>query len=197
MDSFLIQKHVIKNMLENCKGDIKVELLVQKNFVGDSKDVDSFFEQITKDENLQHVVSVFVNEEVTFNHSLAYNKLLKESKGDFICIFDNSSIVKKSWLQELILCSNILEKTGSVSIPFFTKQREYAPVLDKSNEFINVWKSKDDSASGVCIFSKGILNTENCFDESEESGFLKSFSLKIKKEGWNNIFTPSLAVSVK
>lgn len=187
IDNYYLNRYTIETLLRYC-AETQVELLVVNN-TGDESIV-KFLTDIIQNEKYQHVIKVGEINEITFNKAQAYNKLIKESKGDYICIFEANSIVGKNWLYDMIYYHSILPKVGGCAIPEFNTKKTYTGILDKNDEIINVFKTNDNHIDGIALFKKDLLNEGNCFDESQEKDFLKEFSLRISKELWENFYCP-------
>lgn len=187
IDNYIVSRYAIENLLNNCK-EQQVEILVVNN--SSDERVSKFIESLVANPTYENVVNVGELEEVVFNRAAAYNKLIKEAKGDHICIFNSSTMVGKNWLFDLLNYHSMFERVGGVSIPYFDTKKVYTALLDKGDEIINVWKTKDGSVNGITLFKNDLLNEGNCFNEENETTFLEEFSLKVSRELWQCFYVP-------
>ena len=121
----------------------------------------------------------------------AVNKGIAHSKGEFICILNNDTIVTKGWLGEMVM---LLEKNAEIgivnpssnslgqSVPKGKSMGELAEEgKDASGRFVEL-----ESAFGFCmLLSRRLLGRVGHFDETYGTGNFDDtdFSLRVKREG--------------
>jgi len=160
IDDYYLNRESIQTMLKNC-AETEIELLVVNNtFDGKCSE---YINQIIKDDKFYNVLRVGEVDEITPNTASAYNKLFAEAKGDYICVFDASATVGKNWLYDLLYYHTLIAKCGIAAIPEFNAKKEYAPLMDKNDEFVHVWKPKENFVTGILFFKKETLKQVGCF----------------------------------
>ncbi len=170
-----LNKYVLDVMLNHCK-ETDIELLVLNNTGGSIADfLDSRINRLGF-ESIKHGGEI---DEITFNKAQGYNKLIAEAKGEYICIFDSHSVVNNNWLFDLKYYHSLIQKSGIAAIPTFGDKKIYTPLIDNNDEFVNVWKTKDNSVDGIFLMKKEVA--ELFFDESIEENFKEEFSLQVSK----------------
>lgn len=187
IDNYWLNRYAIEVMLRNCQ-ESTVELLCVNNT--DSGQPIDFLDEIIKLDSFKNVIKVGEINEGKIPYAKALNRLIKESKGDKICVFDADYIVCKNWLYDLKYYNDMIVRSGITAISEFPETKSYTSILNKNDEFINVWKSDDGSInSGAFIFNKGVIEEIGIFDERmSHTTFKKQFSIRAHASGFENYY---------
>ena len=186
IDNYFLNRECIENMLSRCKEN-EVELLVSNNtFDGKASE---YINRIIKDEKFYHVKRVGEIDEFILNRATAINRLLSETRGDYICVFDSSAMVSNGWLYDLKYFHSLINNSGITAIPEFNTKKVYSPLMDKNDEFVNVWKPELNYVSGILFFKKEHLKLTGCFSDVSEN-YVELFSKQFVNAGFENFYIP-------
>ncbi len=181
IDNPVIDRYAIENLLRYSAG-VELEILAVNN-TGDPSVMEFLAHIVKSEDKTVNLVALGEIDEITYNKPAAFNKLIKEAKGDYICVFESNILVGPEWIYDLRHYHSLIDKVGATAIPTSDVKKVYTGLIDKNDEIVNVWKSADNSVSGVALFKNDLLNPGNCFNEEVEVGFLTDFTLKINKLG--------------
>ena len=121
----------------------------------------------------------------------AVNKGMAHSKGEFICILNNDTIVTEGWLGEMV---KLLTENAEIGIvnPSSNSLGQSIPKGKSVNEFAGEGKNASgrfvelESAFGFCMLMRRcLLGKVGYFDETYGTGNFDDtdFSLRVKREG--------------
>ncbi len=183
IDNYFINKFCLEAM------ETEIELLAVNGTGGD--DCSKILADIINAKPNNHVIRVGEIDEMIYNKAKAYNRLLQEAKGDYVCIFNAYATVGAGWLHGLISGHSVFPKVGAIAIPEFDAKKIYSGAIDKNEEVVNVWRPKTDdgSVSGIILSRADLLNAGNCFDETKDD-FISEFTGRVTKHGWENFYAP-------
>lgn len=169
--SYWLCVYIIQNLLKNSSG-AEIELFIVLN-TKDEK-TKEYLSKIIESKKYSNLISLYFTENNNVN-------LLKEAKGDYICIYKDNIIVNDNWLVDLLYYNYNIIDSGIVSIYNNNNKGKFTPMLSINDTFINVWKKNDNLIDGIVLVKKELLKLSD--NESIELALLK-----ITKE---NFYIPS------
>lgn len=188
IENYWINRYAIERALIACAGT-EVELLICSH--GEPR-ITEFLNSLTEGERYPHIIRTGEITELSKIHkAAAYNSLLKESKGDYICVFDCNNMVKKNWLFDLKYYHELIVNSGVAAIPEFVGAKAITPLLDKNDELVNVWCGPDRSVDGIMLFKRDLIDELGGFDERLNGRyFQRQFALRASAIGKENFYIP-------
>ena len=126
------------------------------------------------------------------SYSESMNALIQSCKSEYVVIFPSNIMVGENWLEELLYNIKSFPNSGCVGIPDIFSDTEQQPILNESDELVNVRISNNNIIEGVMIFKRDLLTDEvgNYFDKLFDfTGFEQiEFTLKFAFEGHKNFY---------
>lgn len=167
---YYLSRYIIETLLRN-SGGVEIELLVD---VKDKTLID-FLSNLIKSNEYSNLMFVKFTESGN-----GYSELIQESKGNYVCLFNNQTVVNQNWLMDLVYYNSNIQNAGLSFIHAGSKGK-YISLLSNEDEFVNVWEIKEPS--GICLFNKK--------QDLPEQKDLKSIYEYFSKKGLQNFNIPT------
>ena len=124
--------------------------------------------------------------------SVIWNKLIRRSEADYICLLNNDTVVESMWLDKLITSLELnpgLGVVGPVTNRCAGPQNGYTKAVNKPLKFVKY-------LSGFCcVFSKKIWEIVGGFNEEYELyGEDSEFFDDVRKKGFNLAIQPDVFI---
>lgn len=169
---YYLSRSVIENLL-NTSGGVEIELLVDVK----DKRLSDFLSALIKSNRYGNLMFVKFTESGN-----GYSELIKESKGNYICLFNDQVLVNQGWLMDLVYYNSNIQNSGLSFIHSGLKGK-FMPLLSVDDEFINVWDITE--LPKICLFNK--KNIEILPQEIDIQNVFSSFL----KKGLQNYNIPT------
>ncbi len=184
-DNYWQSRYCIENLM--AKIDVKAEILILDNGSKDKRIVDF----------CAGISSVHIIEPEPIQLAEAYNKLFRNVKGDFVCIFPIIFLVSSSWLSDLIFYNELVGRSGISAIAPSFSNCQISPLLSKSEELVNVWIRDNNLVEGVWLFNSRLLAAVGAMDEQLGiPGYeLKQYAFRVQSIGCFNHYIPKQYLS--
>lgn len=160
MEDFKKIKQLAEVPMTDDKETKRVEIIMLK-FKEEPHIINDSISRIVNNTDWPFKLVVFDNRLNTANTSRAWNKLVKESTCDYICIIDSDCFVEKEWLNRMMESIN---ETGIV-IPVFDNTGGSGQIASQASSYpasvknTSIW-------SGCCfLFKKSVYEQLGAFDE--------------------------------
>jgi GT2 family glycosyltransferase len=190
IDRYWTTKYVIETFLSNT--ELEIELLVLDNGSSDMRTIE-FVENLIASKKFNNLIKAGTIREVkNIGVAQGLNKLIKESSGEYICIVGNDILLNKNWLNDLLYYNKTIKDSGITAIHSIKSKGKFSPLLDITDEFINVWKTEDSAVYGTLFFNKSLLDIVGIFDDrlSKYGLWDSQYCWRLCQLGYNNFYIP-------
>jgi hypothetical protein len=170
---YWLSRCIIQTLLRN-SGGVEIELLV----VVEDKRLSNYLSKLIESKKYENLTSVKFTEEKD-----NYEKLIKEAKGDYICLFECNTTVNESWVMDLVYYNSNIQESGLTAIHNNNKGK-FKPLLSIDDSFINVWQNENE-VNGVCLFNKNLIN------KLPKEITIENISKEFAKQGLQNYYIPT------
>jgi hypothetical protein len=171
---YWLSRYVIENLLKQSAG-VELELLV----VVQNKRLSDFLSSLIESKQYINLISVKFTEEKD-----GYDKLIKEAKFEYICLFHGYTFVNLHWIMDLAYYNANIQNTGLTAI-YSDKKGKFTPLLSQDDNFINVWQNEKNDVDGVCLFHKNLTN------KLPQEITIENISQEFAKQGLQNYYIPT------
>jgi hypothetical protein len=170
---YWLSRYVIENLLKQSAG-VELELLV----VIEDKRLSTFLSGLIESKQYGNLISVKFTEEKD-----SYDKLIKEAKFEYICLFDGYIFVNLHWIMDLAYYNANIQESGLTAI-YNNKKGKFTPLLSQDDNFINVWQN-ENQVNGVCLFNKNLI------DKLPKEITIEKINKEFSKKGLQNYYIPT------
>lgn len=150
---------------------------------------------VIKNTSVAYHLTAFDNYPFKFNLGSLWNRLIKNSHSDYICLLNSDTVVEKFWLAKLLDTFNKVEKVGCVG-PSTDNSHNQQSGKRPNKTFVDFSIYKGMCLSGFClVFPKGVWKSVGGFPE--DFGFYGqevAFIDKIVKAGYRQIWRTDVFV---
>lgn len=188
----------INSVLQGSERDFEL-IVVDNGSTDESRDIIESFAD-------SNVTGIYLDFNTGF--SVAVNTGIKQSKGEYIALFNNDAFAQKDWLQNL-LCT-IKENPKIFSVASLMLQHKDSSLCDDAGDYVNLlgWACKRGdglsagryktqrevftACGGAAIYSRKILDKIDLFDENFFA-YLEDVDIgwRARCAGYINVFCPT------
>lgn len=116
---------------------------------------------------------------VTLKSKNDINILLQEAKGEYVCVVDPNSVLRDSWLNELIFYNENIKSSGIVAISSELTGVEFTALLTKNDELVSVFTPINNIVQGTCLFRADYIPFVGAFNTNFHPYEIADYSIRI------------------
>ncbi len=202
-------------VIPNLNGDKWLLDSIRSVLDGDYKDIDIIVVDNGSTDNSREIIESFVGEPVRgiyldyntgFSH--AVNLGIRESKGEYVALFNNDAFAEKAWLSQLKKTMDTNDKIFSVSTLML--QYKDSSLCDDAGDYVNLfgWACKRGdglsaqrysreceiftACGGAALYRRSVLEEIGLFDETFFA-YLEDVDIgwRARNAGYINVFCPA------